>query len=208
MQFFLSIAYGFILFLLALLAIPKMIFSLIFYKKYRHSLFPRMGINYPKFEKKMENAIWIHGVSVGETKAIVPLARHLKQRFPESPIIISTVTETGYEEGKRSLPFADYHVYLPFDFGWLVSKIVKRASPKLVILSESDFWYHFLYYCKKNGASIALVNGKLSEKSMRRYSMVSFFPSRYLLYLTYYASKTCCTAAVLLRLVQIQRRSL
>lgn len=174
-NFIFFIFYELVLWSIALVAIPKMLYSLIVHKKYRKSLLYRFGIksSFPKALKVP--SIWIHAVSMGETKAIVSLARELKQRFPNHPLIISSVTETGHAEAKRSLPFADYHVYLPFDFAWLTYRIMKKACPKLVILCESDFWHNFLYYAKKGGAACALVNGKMSEKSMRRFSLVPFF---------------------------------
>lgn len=178
MNLILLIFYEIVLCLIAILAIPKTIFSFFYHKKYRESLLPRLGFRYPVFQKHPLPSIWIHAVSVGETKAIVPLARELNRRFPDNPLIVSSVTETGHAEAKRSLPFADYHVYLPFDFSWLVCRIVKNASPGLVLLCESDFWLNFLYQSKKRGAALALANGKMSERSMRRFGWVSFFSKR------------------------------
>lgn len=178
MNFIFLIFYEIALWIIALLAIPKTIYSFFAYKKYRQSLLPRLGIRYSIFQKHPLPSIWIHAVSVGETKAVVSVARELKHRFPNHPLIISSVTETGHAEAKRSLPFADYHVYLPFDFSWVVYKIVKKAAPGLVILCESDFWFNFLYYSKRRGAALALVNGKMSERSMRRFGLASFFSKR------------------------------
>jgi 3-deoxy-D-manno-octulosonic-acid transferase len=172
---FLLILYEIALWLIGILAVPKTIYSFIFQKKYRKSLLPRLGLTYPVFEVQPSRSIWIHAVSVGETKAIVSLARELKHHFPENPLIISSASETGHAEAKRSLPFADYHVYLPLDFSWIVYRIVKNASPGLVLLCESDFWFNFLLFSKLNGAAIALANGKMSERSMRRFNWASFF---------------------------------
>lgn len=171
----LLVLYEIVLWFIAILALPKTIFSFFYHKKYRESLLPRLGFHYPVFKKHSPPSIWIHAVSVGETKAIVPLARELKRRFPGNRMIISSVSETGHAEAKRSLPFADYHVYLPFDFCWLTSRIVKNACPGLVLLCESDFWFNFLYQSKKRGAALALANGKMSERSMRRFAWIPFF---------------------------------
>lgn len=178
MNVFLLILYELALWLIALIAIPKTIFSFFYHKKYRESLPQRLGFRTPVFEKHPLPSIWIHAVSVGETKAIVPLARELNRRFPDNPLIISSITETGHAEAKRSLPFADYHVYLPFDFNWLVYRMVKNASPGLIILCESDFWLNFLNQSKERGAAVALANGKMSERSMRRFAAISFFSKR------------------------------
>lgn len=170
--------YEIILWIIALFTIPKILYSYCIHRKYRHSLLPRFGYHFPMTEPLPHPSIWIHAVSVGETKAVVSIARALKHRFPHHPLIISSVTETGHAEAKRSLPFADYHLYFPLDFACVISRVIKKASPGLVILCESDFWYNFLYYSKKRGASLALVNGKMSEKSMRRFSLASFFSKR------------------------------
>lgn len=169
------IIYEMVLWIIAFFAIPKTIYSFFVHKKYRKSLLPRLGFQISNFQKSSLPSIWIHAVSVGETKAVVSLARELKRLFPDNPLIISSVTETGHGEAKRSLPFADEHIYLPFDFAWVISRIVKKAAPGLVILCESDFWYNFLHYSKKNGAALAVVNGKMSERSMRRFRLFPFF---------------------------------
>jgi 3-deoxy-D-manno-octulosonic-acid transferase len=174
----LLIFYEIVLWIIAFLAIPKTLYSFFVHKKYHQSLLPRLGFGYPVFQPHSLPSIWIHAVSVGETKAVVSIARELKRLFPDNPLIISSVTETGHAEAKRSLPFADYHVYLPIDFSWVICRILKKAAPGLVILCESDFWFNFLYYSKKRGASLALVNGKISERSMRRFCLVPFFSKR------------------------------
>lgn len=171
----LLIGYELSLWLLALVAIPKVLYHFVKHKKYHQSLWQRLGINYPPFQRSEDPLIWIHAVSVGETKAVVSLARELKRHIPKSRLVISSVTETGHAEAKRSLSFADQHVYLPFDFYFLVKKLMKQASPQLVILCESDFWFNFLRCAKAQGASLVLVNGKLSEESANRFHSIPLF---------------------------------
>ena len=130
MNIVLLILYEFVLTLLAIITLPKTLYSIFFRKKYRESFLPRLGLRMPDFKEHVLPSIWIHAVSVGETKAIVPLARELNRSFPDNPLIISSVTETGHAEAKRSLPFADYHIYLPFDFYSPVYRIIKKAAPR------------------------------------------------------------------------------
>lgn len=174
-----NILYELSLCLIALLMIPKIIYQWAIQKKYRNSLLDRFGFRCSVVKSKSA-LIWVHAVSVGETKAVTPLARQIKNLFPEIQIVVSSVTETGHAEAKRSLPFADDHVYLPFDFSFMTSTLISKAAPDLVVLCESDFWFNFLRFAKKGGAGIALVNGKLSERSMHRFSQVSFFSKRLL----------------------------
>ncbi len=88
------------------------------------------------------------------------------------------MTETGHAEAKKSLPFVDHVVFLPFDLSWVVNPILKQIRPDLVILCETDFWYNFLSQSKKLGAKIVLVNGKLSERSQHRFKKYGFLSKR------------------------------
>lgn len=173
-----KIVYEMALWALALVALPKMLYDMIAHHKYKKSLLARLGFRYPLIQKGNAPLIWIHAVSVGETKAVVSLARRIKAAYPQMKIVLSSTTETGHQEAKKSLPFVDWHVYMPFDFSWIVNKIINQAKPDLVILSETDFWYNFLSKTKSIGASIAIVNGKVSQRSLDRLQKVSFFSRR------------------------------
>lgn len=171
----LRIFYEFALWLYALVMLPKLLYQRFVHGKYKQSLTKRFGFGFPLISKNKRKLIWIHGVSVGETKAVAALAKQLKKDLNDPIIVVSSVTETGHAEAQRSLPFANYHVYLPFDIYFLISPIISRVKPDLVILSESDFWYNFLNCSKKCGAKIALVNGKISQRSLNRFLKVPSF---------------------------------
>lgn len=173
-----TILYEIALGLIAIVAMPKLLYDFIARKKYRNSLTERLGVRSSSIKKNGAPLIWIHAVSVGETKAISTLARELKRQYPHTELVVSSTTETGHAEAKRCLSFAEHHIYLPFDFSLIIQPIITKASPDLVLLCESDFWYNFLRCAKKQGAAIALVNGKMSEKSMKRYRWVKFFSTR------------------------------
>lgn len=138
----------------------------------KHALLQKLGFNFPKLPKDAK-VIWVHAVSVGEVKAVSKLVSKLKQERPDHDIIVSTTTMTGNEEAKRSIKEASHVVFLPLDLSFIIRKVLNKIQPSLVILVESDFWYHFLKIAKNKGANIILVNGKLSEKSQKRYA---FFP--------------------------------
>lgn len=170
--------YTVFLHIFALFALPRMAYLAWRRGKYRESFAFRFGRRFPKIEKGGRSLIWIHAVSFGEVKAVAALAKRLKC-VPNAPLLlISTLTETGYREAKRALPEADYHVYLPFDLPYIVGPIVARVAPDLVLLCETDFWWNFLRKAKACGARLFLVNGKLSERSFRRWRGVTrIFPS-------------------------------
>jgi 3-deoxy-D-manno-octulosonic-acid transferase len=169
------IFYEFALWLLLLIALPKLIYQRWKYGKYRNSLAQRFGKDFPKIDKKDRKLVWIHAVSVGESKAVAALAKRIKQELDNPIILISSTTETGHAETLRSMPFADYHIYMPLDFRHIICPIVEQAKPDVVILCETDFWYNFLSSCKAVGAFIAVVNGKISIRSLERLKRFGFF---------------------------------
>lgn len=175
---FLSFFYEIVLWLLALIYLPKLLYDYFFRKKYKQSITRRLGFKFPIISKGKRKLIWIHAVSVGETKAIAALVKTMRKELKDPLIVISNITETGHAEARRSVPQADYHVYLPLDLRCVIRPILKRSSPDLVILSETDFWYNFLKGSKDAGASVALVNGKISERSMNQFMRVPFFSKK------------------------------
>lgn len=177
MHLLVTILYEIAYFLMSLILLPKMLYQLAFKNKYRNSLLKRFGSGFPLIKKGKRPLVWIHAVSLGETKAVAALAKSLRAEMNNPILVFSTTTETGYVEACRTIT-ADYHVYLPFDFSWVVRPIIKRTAPDLVILCESDFWYNFLDASKKAGAAVVLVNGKVSIKSAERFSKFPAFAKR------------------------------
>lgn len=174
----LSFLYELALWLLTISYLPKFLYDYFFKKKYKKSLSRRLGFNFPVINKGKRPLVWIHAVSVGETKAISSLTKAIRQQLNNPIIIVSNVTETGHAEAKRSIQLADYHVYLPIDLRFIITPIVKRVAPDLVILCETDFWFNFLQSAKNSGAVTAVVNGKISERSLGQFQKVSFFTKK------------------------------
>ncbi len=156
-------------------SLPKLIKG---WGKYRNNVLKKLGKDFPKIYKEGRQLIWIHAVSLGETKAIAPLVKKIKD-LPNPPLILlSTATETGHAEGKKSAPEADYHLFLPFDLSYIVRPIIAQTKPDLVILTETDFWYHFQSAAKRQGAQLVVVNGKISERSYTRIKPFPFLSKR------------------------------
>ncbi len=151
---------------LFLIALPKALYECIRYGKHKTNFFKRLGFGFPKIERKNGGPlIWVHAVSVGECHAANPIVKRLKAEIPNSTIIVSSVSETGHEEAKKSITQADYHVYQPFDFYLTVRHVLKNLEVDLYILCEGDFWFRFLKEVKKQGAVTVVVNGKVSAAS-------------------------------------------
>lgn len=174
-RFWLGMLYDFGFCLALLLMLPRFLWQVIRGKRTTESLWERLGGGIVPIEKGNRPLVWVHAVSLGETKAVAPLVDRLRSTLPDPIFVISSVTATGHAEAIRAMPFADRHLYLPLDLGWIMRRVLRKLVPDLVVVTETDYWYHFLDEAKALGAKLVVVNGKLSEKSTARYSRLSFF---------------------------------
>ncbi len=139
-----------------------------FGRKERLYLSERLGIKLPG-ALPGEPSIWIHAVSVGEVLSLRRLISELKRKHPSWPVYFSTLTNTGYRIAKQQLPEADAIFLVPLDLGWTVRRFFSRLRPDLFILAESEFWPHLLRQAKKTCRSVLLINGRISQRSFKRY---------------------------------------
>jgi 3-deoxy-D-manno-octulosonic-acid transferase len=125
-------------------------------------------------------AIWIHAVSVGEALAALPLARRLKERFPGRRLVISTTTATGQRVARERMEFADAIFYFPLDWAGPVRRVFRVIRPGIVVILETEIWPNFLRVARQQGVPVVFVNGRISERSFRRYRWVDGFLARVL----------------------------
>lgn len=175
----LSACYDLLLLLLALIALPKLLWQRFKYGKYQKSIKERLGWKLPPaLDPKKGEIFWLHVVSVGEAKAASSLYHKIRSTRPNAQIVISSITETGQAEAKRSLPNAQAYFFLPLDFSWIMKRVVRRIQPDLLILVEGEFWYHLLKAVKDTGGKTLLVNGKLSDRSYKRFKTLHLFSKK------------------------------
>jgi tetraacyldisaccharide 4'-kinase len=122
--------------------------------------------------------IWIHAVSVGEVMAVAPLATALRREHPRALLIGSTVTDLGQETMKAKLPELDAVCYLPFDLGWSVRRTLESIRPTLFLFAETELWPNLLLALSRRGVPAVMVNGRVSERSVRRYGWIGPFIRR------------------------------
>lgn len=137
---------------------------------YRKHWGERLGI-YPADTRSQRRSIWVHAVSVGETRAAEPLVDALLAAYPDSRIVLTHMTPTGRATGAAL--FARHgerlvQSYLPYDLGFLVARFVRHFSPSICILMETEVWPNLVATCKSMQVPVALVNARLSERSLRR----------------------------------------
>lgn len=127
--------------------------------------------NYPALD--LHDSIWIHAVSVGEVVAAVPLVRALRAAYPQSPLLITTMTPTGTEQVQRLFHGEVHHVYAPYDLPGAVFRFLKRARPRLAVIMETELWPNLFHGCRVRGIPVIVANARLSARSAAGYRRVA-----------------------------------
>jgi len=141
-------------------------------EKYLPGFSERFG-RLPEFRKDGRPVIWVHCVSVGEANAARPLVKRLREEYPGFRIVISTVTKTGQDLCKQLYSDeAELIFYFPFDWKFTVLRALRAIRPNLVLVLETEIWFNFFRETRKRGITLAIVNGRVSDKSARRYSYI------------------------------------
>jgi len=165
----------------ALLSLPYFLYRGLVSGKYWPSLNQRLGLLPPSIDSRGQSSIWVHAVSVGEviaTRALLPL---LRESFPGKPVFVSVTTLTGKQVADRQLREADGIFYCPFDWRFAVQRVISRIRPQALLVMETEIWPHMLRACHQAGAATMLVNGRISDRSYRRYRLIRPFLKRFLL---------------------------
>ncbi len=118
---------------------------------------------------QVRGSLWVHAVSVGEVNAAEPLIKALRESYPHAPLVITTVTPTGSERVRQLFGDSVFHVYLPYDLPFAVSRFMKRVRPRLAVIVETEIWPNLYFACKRRGIPLMIVNARLSERSLRGY---------------------------------------
>ncbi len=149
-------------------------------EKYASGFWQRLGY-LPDFTPDQRRVVWLHCVSVGETNAARPLVEEIAKQFPANRLIISTTTRTGQTHARNIFKDkAETVFYFPFDFRFSVRRALRHFKPAAILLVETEIWFNFLREANKSGARIAIVNGRLSEKSFKNYTYIKNFIRRVL----------------------------
>ena len=119
--------------------------------------------------------IWLHAVSVGETRAAVPLVRALLQQYPGRRILITSMTPTGSDQVRELFGSQVEHCYVPYDLPMAVSRFLDRSRPALAVIMETEFWPNLFHQCHARGIPLVLANARLSERSARGYQRFAGF---------------------------------
>jgi 3-deoxy-D-manno-octulosonic-acid transferase len=167
--------YNLLLLFSALFLVPYYLLRGLRYGKSRRGIRERLGCYSPEqlnlFQGK--RTIWIHAVSVGETRAAMPLIRKIRQEYPDFLIIVSNVTETGHVIALENKE-VDLCLFFPFDFSWAVRRALSTVDPELIIIVETEIWPNFTRQAHQLDIPLILVNGRISDRSFPRYRFMRF----------------------------------
>lgn len=146
------------------------------YRSFREKGFPKrfrqsMGFFHDEEIEAVagHHAIWIHGASVGEIVATSPLVKEIKKAFPGVPVVVSAVTTGGYTMAKQIIPEADSVIFFPLDMPFVTGMVVERIRPRIFMPVETELWPNFLHDINMRGIPIMMVNGRISDKSVKTY---------------------------------------
>ncbi|HSD61328.1 MAG TPA: lipid IV(A) 3-deoxy-D-manno-octulosonic acid transferase [Burkholderiales bacterium] len=154
-------------------ALPGMLWRLWRRGRRQPEYLQHMGERFGRFPPApSQPVIWIHAVSLGETRAALPLVRRLMERHPDHAILLTHMAPTGRataEElfGDRVLP-----CHLPYDYPFAVARFLDHFRPRLGIIMETELWPNLILACRRRGIPVFLVNARLSERSAAGYARV------------------------------------
>jgi len=172
--------YSALLTLSLLLTLPYWLLQMMRHGKYRAGLRQRFGA-VPRALVKQDQRprIWIHAVSVGEVVASSAVIRALPEKFPSHRVLISTTTSTGQKLAAQRFG-AENVFYFPLDFAFAIQPYLDALRPELVVVAETEFWPNFLRLAKQGGARIAVINCRISDRSLPGYKRFRFWLPRLL----------------------------
>lgn len=114
--------------------------------------------------------IWLHTVSVGETRAAATLVRGLRTQYPQHQIVLTHTTPTGRAASEQLYGDEVIRVYLPYDYPFAVQRFLDHFKPQVGVLLETEVWFNLIYRCKTSNVPLLLLNARLSEKSFAKYA--------------------------------------
>lgn len=168
--------YTLILTLMLPLILARLLWRSLKQRGYRENIGERFGCY---DQPPLRNCIWIHAVSVGETRATEPLIRRLKALHPARAILLTSMTPTGRATALALFGETVTCVYLPYDLVALHDQLIARFRPSVLLVMETEIWPNLLHACSKTALPALIINARLSEKSANRYAR--FAPIRFLL---------------------------
>ncbi|MFH0877402.1 MAG: 3-deoxy-D-manno-octulosonic acid transferase [Candidatus Omnitrophota bacterium] len=180
--------YDLLLFLASLVYLP-------FYAlrgRVHRAILTRLGF-FPKGffdDLRGHEVVWIHAVSVGEARAADSLLELFRSRWPQTRIVVSTVTPTGYAILKRMIRENEIAFFAPLDISCVVNKVLNLVSPRLWMIMETELWPNLIRLAHRRATMVAVVNGRISDRSLKGYQCLRVFLRPILRRVDYFCMQT------------------
>lgn len=156
------------LFVLAMLFYsPVLVWRLATSRAYRRSMRERLGF-VPL--RRGASTVWLHGVSVGEIKAAANFVQLLRERRPDLQVVVSATTPNGHLMARQLYPDLPV-VFYPLDIGRCPARALRRIQPRCVLLMELEIWPNFLDAARRQDVPVAVINGRISERTLKGYRL-------------------------------------
>jgi 3-deoxy-D-manno-octulosonic-acid transferase len=136
---------------------------------YRQNWSERLAY-YPSGQQVKGACIWIHAVSVGETRACIPLIAALKVLWPDKSILMTHTTPTGRETGENLFGDSVSRCYLPYDVPGALDRFINHFQPEMGLMMETEVWPGVVAACKNKNVPLCLLSGRLSARSAKGYA--------------------------------------
>lgn len=162
--------YVLIAYLLAPLVVGVMLWRGLRDRSYWRNFGERFGLGQAPFAGE---SLWVHAVSVGEVQAATALVRALRQRYPDMPLVLTTVTPTGAERARAQFGNDVWVRYVPYDLPGSVSRFFDRVQPRMAIILETELWPNLYNECGRRRVPLVLASARISPRSATRYRRLS-----------------------------------
>ena len=156
--------------ILSYLLVPAALLGLLwkglFYRPYLRRWPERFAIG---LKQSRSPTIWVHAVSVGEVRSMVPLIEALMLRYPRHRMLVTTMTPTGAEQVEQLFGDTVDHRYLPYDLPDVVARFLRKTDPSLAVIAETEFWPNLFAGCRRRGIPLVLINVRVSANALAGY---------------------------------------
>jgi len=163
--------------LLILVSLPWLAWQALTKGKYRAGYAEKLLGLVPRRPASPRKCLWLHAVSVGEVNLLAPLLKLIAQQRPDWECVISTTTLTGMTLARKKYPELT-SFYCPLDFTWATAAAMRRVRPDVLVLAELELWPNLVRAARRGGARVAVINGRLSEKSFQGYRRIGWLAAR------------------------------
>ena len=178
--------------LLIYLCLPLILLRLLWRGRRAPAYRRRWGERFGLVERLADTppVIWVHAVSVGETIAAAPLVRRLQQQYPESIVLVTTMTPTGSAQVKKVFGNSVRHCYAPYDMPDAIARFLNRVHPTILVIMETELWPNLIHACHRRAIPVVLANARLSAKSAAGYAKIKYLAQPMLDKLTVIGAQT------------------